>query len=136
MEIKELTQIITLFEQSSLSEMEVNSEAYSIHFKKPVSGSQITIPQAKEKEEKPIEKRTKTITSPLVGTFYRTPSPDSPPYVEIGKSVHTGDTVCTIEAMKLMNQLEAEFDCEIVAVLADQGTLVEFGQPLFEVLPL
>jgi acetyl-CoA carboxylase biotin carboxyl carrier protein len=136
MEIKELTQIVALFEQSSLSEMEINSEAYSIHLKKPNTEGERALSRIEINEEKPPEKLTKIITSPLVGTFYRTPSPDSPPYVEIGKTIHTGDTVCTIEAMKLMNQLEAEFDCEIVNILADQGTLVEYGQPLFEVLPL
>ncbi len=137
MEIKELNKIIALFEQSSLAEMELTSEAYSIHLKRAGTKEHIELPKATQKEEETIrEKPTKIITSPLVGTFYRTPSPDSPPYVEIGKSIHSGDTVCTIEAMKLMNQLEADYDCEIVAVLADQGSLVEFGQPLFEVLPL
>jgi len=139
MEMKEFTQIVTIFEQSSLSEMEITSESFSIHLKKPVINELKELPKIikteERKEDKP-NKSTKTITSPIVGIFYRTPSPDSPPYVEVGKSIRTGDVVCTIEAMKLMNQMEAEFDCEIVAVLADQGSLVEFGQPLFEVLPL
>ncbi|MFA6645884.1 MAG: acetyl-CoA carboxylase biotin carboxyl carrier protein [Sphaerochaetaceae bacterium] len=139
MEIKEFTQIITIFEQSSLSEMEITSETFSIHLKKPTTNELKKLPKiikTEEKKDDKPKKSTKTITSPIVGTFYRTPSPDSPPYVEVGKPIRTGDVVCTIEAMKLMNQMEAEFDCEIVAVLADQGSLVEFGQPLFEVLPL
>jgi acetyl-CoA carboxylase biotin carboxyl carrier protein len=73
------------------------------------------------------------IKSPIVGTFYQTPSPDSPPYVEVGDTVEKGKVICTIEAMKMMNQLETDFPCEIVSVLAPQGELVEFGQPLFEV---
>lgn len=73
------------------------------------------------------------ITAPLVGTFYRTPSPDSPPYVEKGSIIKEGDTLCIIEAMKLMNKLEAEFDCEIINIYPQQGDMVEFGAALFEV---
>ncbi|MCF7953848.1 MAG: acetyl-CoA carboxylase biotin carboxyl carrier protein subunit, partial [Spirochaetales bacterium] len=73
------------------------------------------------------------ITAPLVGTFYRTPSPDSPPYVEKGSKIKEGDTLCIIEAMKLMNKLEAEFDCEVIRIYPQQGDMVEFGAALFEV---
>ncbi|MDR2182421.1 MAG: acetyl-CoA carboxylase biotin carboxyl carrier protein [Treponema sp.] len=73
------------------------------------------------------------ITSPIVGTFYPAPSPDSPPFVRAGSRVKAGDTLCILEAMKMMNHLEAEFDCEIIAVKAASGDLVEYGQTLFEV---
>lgn len=147
MEQKELQQFITIFENSSLCEIEITCEQYSLHMKKPTAHAgasegfhPVSLQGAPQHvQAQPAVKAdsgTKTITSPIVGTFYRTPSPDSPPYVEVGDTIHKGDVVCTLEAMKLMNQLEAEYDCEIVAVLADQGSLVEFGQPLFEVKPL
>jgi acetyl-CoA carboxylase biotin carboxyl carrier protein len=74
-----------------------------------------------------------TITSPIVATFYGSSSPDAPPFVSAGKKVKAGDTLCILEAMKMMNHLEAEFDCEILAVKAGSGDLVEYGQVLFEV---
>jgi len=74
-----------------------------------------------------------TIDSPLVGTFYSAPSPDAPPFVKPGSRVKAGDKLCILEAMKMMNNLEAEFDCEVVSVLASNGQLIEFGQPLFEI---
>ena len=73
------------------------------------------------------------ITSHIVGTFYPSPSPDAPPFVRAGSQVKAGDTLCILEAMKMMNHLEAEFDCEILSVKAAGGDLVEFGQGLFEV---
>lgn len=75
----------------------------------------------------------KTVTSPMVGTFYAKPSPTAEPYVEIGKKVKTGDTLCIIEAMKLMNEIEAEYDGEIVEILVKDGEMVDFGKPLFKV---
>jgi acetyl-CoA carboxylase biotin carboxyl carrier protein len=74
-----------------------------------------------------------SITSPIVGTFYPAPGPDAPPFVRPGSQVKAGDTLCILEAMKMMNHLEAEFDCEISAVKAASGDLVEYGQVLFEV---
>ena len=73
----------------------------------------------------------KTINSPMVGTFYRSPAPGAKSFVEIGQSVKAGDTVCIIEAMKLMNEIEAECDGVIREVLVENGSPVEFGQPLF-----
>jgi acetyl-CoA carboxylase biotin carboxyl carrier protein len=74
-----------------------------------------------------------TITSPIVATFYGAPGPDTPPFVRPGSKVKAGDSLCILEAMKMMNHLEAEFDCEILAVKASNGDLVEYGQVLFEV---
>ena len=73
----------------------------------------------------------KKILSPFVGTFYRKPSPDKPNYVNEGQSVKVGDTLCIIEAMKLMNEIEAEFPGKVVQVLVENGQPVEFGEPLF-----
>ena len=74
-----------------------------------------------------------TVDSPIVGTFYRSPSPDSPAYAEKGMIIKKGEPLCIIEAMKMMNTLTAEFDMEIVEVLVENGSLAEYGQPLFKV---
>ncbi|MDR0642022.1 MAG: acetyl-CoA carboxylase biotin carboxyl carrier protein [Treponema sp.] len=73
------------------------------------------------------------VTSPIVATFYASAQPDAPAFVTVGSRVKSGDTLCILEAMKMMNHLEAEFDCEILSVKASSGDLVEYGQTLFEV---
>ncbi|PSW05536.1 acetyl-CoA carboxylase biotin carboxyl carrier protein subunit, partial [Photobacterium rosenbergii] len=70
------------------------------------------------------------VLSPMVGSFYRAPSPDAKPFVEIGQSVNAGDTLCIVEAMKMMNQIEADKAGTVVAILAEDGDAVEFDQPL------
>ncbi|HEX6590317.1 MAG TPA: acetyl-CoA carboxylase biotin carboxyl carrier protein [Longimicrobiales bacterium] len=94
----------------------------------PASGG--GAPSAPAKDENTVE-----ITSPMVGTFYRAPSPEAPPYVEIGSQVRKGQTLCILEAMKLMNELEAEVDGTIRAILVENMDPVEFGQPLFLIEP-
>ncbi len=81
------------------------------------------------------ERRLLEITSPMVGTFYRSPAPDEPPFVDVGDRVRQGQTVCIIEAMKLMNELESEVTGEVVEVLVQDGEPVEYGQPLMRVNP-
>lgn len=76
-----------------------------------------------------------TVKSPMIGTFYRSPSPDKPVYIEVGSEVKVGDTVCIIEAMKLFNEIESEVQGKIVKVLVDDATPVEYDQPLFLVDP-
>ena len=75
------------------------------------------------------------ITSPMVGTFYRAPSPDDPPFVDIGNRIGVGQTICILEAMKLMNELESEVSGEVAEILVENGTPVEFGQVLMRVKP-
>ena len=79
------------------------------------------------------EDNCKIVKSPMVGTFYLKPDPNSNPYVEIGKKVKKGDILCIIEAMKLMNEIECEFDGEIEEILAKDGEMVEYGKPLFKI---
>jgi acetyl-CoA carboxylase biotin carboxyl carrier protein len=86
-------------------------------------------------DEKPSDGSV-LITSPFVGTFYRAPSPESPPFVEVDQTVKKGQVLCIVEAMKLMNEIEAEASCKILEVLAQNGEPVEFGQALFRVFPL
>tara|TARA_Y100001968_G_scaffold204188_1_gene187465 strand:+ start:3193 stop:3696 length:504 start_codon:yes stop_codon:yes gene_type:complete len=75
------------------------------------------------------------VTAPMVGTFYRAPSPDDPPFVEVGTRIGVGQTVCILEAMKLMNELESEVSGEVIEILVENGTPVEFGQVLLRVKP-
>jgi acetyl-CoA carboxylase biotin carboxyl carrier protein len=139
----DLATVIALFEGSSLSEMELTCSRYSLKFKRQGEGTAVVpaavIPQKSIKVEKPagaekeLEGDVETITSPIVGTFYLTPAPDAPPYVQVGDMVEEGGIICTIEAMKMMNQLQTDYPCEIVSVLAKPESMVEFGQPLFTV---
>ncbi|XXF76622.1 acetyl-CoA carboxylase biotin carboxyl carrier protein [Myxococcaceae bacterium GXIMD 01537] len=82
------------------------------------------------------EKPGHVITSPFVGTFYRTPAPDQPPFVDVGSVVRKGQVLCIVEAMKLMNEIEAEVSGKVAEILVDNGQPVEFGQALFRVEPV
>ena len=90
---------------------------------------------APSKEIATDDSRYVTIKSPIIGTFYRKPSPDKPPFIEVGDTVSEGDVLCVIEAMKLFNEIESEVSGKIVKVLVDDSTPVEFDQPLFLVDP-
>jgi acetyl-CoA carboxylase biotin carboxyl carrier protein len=94
----------------------------------PVEGLHLGLPAVPAKTA-----AGEAVTSPIVATFYASPGPDAPFFVTVGSRVKSGDTLCILEAMKMMNRLEAEFDCEILAVKASSGDLVEYGQTLFEV---
>jgi acetyl-CoA carboxylase biotin carboxyl carrier protein len=83
-----------------------------------------------------VEKKGQVLTSPFVGTFYRNPAPDQPPYIEVGSTVKKGQVLCIVEAMKLMNEIEAEAAGAVAEVLVENGQPVEFGQPLFRIEPL
>jgi acetyl-CoA carboxylase biotin carboxyl carrier protein len=85
--------------------------------------------------EPPKEKPGTVVTSPFVGTFYRTPAPDQPPFVEVGATVRKGQVLCIIEAMKLMNEIESEVAGAVAEILVQNGQPVEFGQPLFRIEP-
>ncbi len=80
-----------------------------------------------------VDVKSVEVISPMVGTFYRSPAPDEPPYVEVGDRIRTGQAVCIIEAMKLMNELESEVSGEILEILVENGQPVEYGQPLMRV---
>ncbi len=142
MDLKELESIIKVFNAHNLTSLEIEEKEKKIKIQREqiTVAAAAAVPAPAAEPASPVKetakKDTLTITSPIVGTFYRTPSPDSPPYVEVGDTVKKGDTLCTIEAMKIMNQLEAEFDCEIVSIYPDQATMIEVTAPLFEVKPL
>ena len=92
-----------------------------------------TTTNVEENNIEATEENFNTVKSPMVGTFYLKPSPDSEPYVQVGQKVKRGDTLCIIEAMKLMNEIESEFDGEIAEVLLKDGEMVEYGKPLFKI---
>jgi acetyl-CoA carboxylase biotin carboxyl carrier protein len=86
-------------------------------------------------EAKPADKPGVLVTSPFVGTFYRSPSPDSPPFVDVGAKVRKGQTLCIVEAMKLMNEIESEVDGAVAEILVQNASPVEFSEPLFRIVP-
>jgi acetyl-CoA carboxylase biotin carboxyl carrier protein len=86
-------------------------------------------------EAKAADKPGTIVNSPFVGTFYRAPSPDSPPFVEVGAKVKKGQTLCIVEAMKLMNEIESEVDGTVAEIFVQNATPVEFGEPLFRIVP-
>jgi acetyl-CoA carboxylase biotin carboxyl carrier protein len=105
----------------------------------PVAATIAAVPAplaaAPKAEAKPADKPGVLVTSPFVGTFYRAPSPESPPFVELGAKVKKGQTLCIVEAMKLMNEIEAEQDGTVAEVLVQNATPVEFGEALFRIVP-
>jgi len=97
------------------------------------TGAEAAQPAAKAETESAADEGTQVITSPIVGTYYQSPSPDAPPFVKVGDKISLGTVVCIIEAMKLMNEIESEYAGEIVKIYVENGQAVEFGQPLFAV---
>lgn len=95
--------------------------------------SSFAAPSTEEKRVPSPSVNTRIIKSPFVGTFYRAPAPGKPSFVEVGSVVSTGDSLCVLEAMKLMNEIEAEYRCKIVKILVEDSSPVEYGESLFEV---
>jgi acetyl-CoA carboxylase biotin carboxyl carrier protein len=160
MKSKEIRDLIDFISQSELNEVNIETTDFKISVKKSpdihVNSSEMILPKTNlksnvvqpsvnteekgsdevVKEEKKEEKKNlKEIKSPMIGTFYRSPNPDSPSFVEVGDHIKPGQTVCIIEAMKLFNEIEAEISGTIVEILIDNATPVEFDQPLFLVDP-
>ncbi|SCX10675.1 acetyl-CoA carboxylase biotin carboxyl carrier protein [Ruminococcaceae bacterium P7] len=135
--IEEIKELMALLENSSLSALEVQQDDVKVRLEKPAVtvAAPVAVPApapAPVAAPAPAD-AGKAINAPIVGVFYAAPSPDSEPYVSVGKRVKKGDVVCIIEAMKCMNEIQAEEDGEITAVLATNGELVEYGQPLFAI---
>jgi len=150
MDLREIKKLLEAFDKSTANILEYENEEFRIYLDKsatqvqnvtqnvvsqPVQTAQpVPAPANTQTTESSVEcMEGELITSPMVGTFYQAPSPDSPPYVKVGDKVKKGQTLCIIEAMKIMNELEAEFDCEILEVLVEDGQPVEFDTPLFRV---
>jgi len=153
MNIKEIKEMITLMNENNLLELEIEKEGMRIRLKKDSLGngresipSQIvTMPQFSVSQEQistqQIKKESTSknlieIKSPMVGTFYRAPSPESQPFIEVGQNLDAGQVVCIVEAMKLMNEIKSEIRGKVIEVLVENGHPVEFGQPLFLIEPI
>lgn len=143
MELEDLKSLIALLQDTDITELLVEKEGTKVKIRREKIFSSVEIshkPPAvqetflKEAEEEP--QRLITVTSPIVGTFYRSPSPDAPPFVEMGLKIKKGHVLCIIEAMKLMNEIESEVDGIVVKALVDNGQPVEYGEPLFLIEPL
>ncbi|NIM59810.1 MAG: acetyl-CoA carboxylase biotin carboxyl carrier protein [Candidatus Aminicenantes bacterium] len=149
---KEINKIIRLMEEKNLSHFELEVEGLKIKIGRNLASALASEPApvlevSTDTQEKsnntpvePIPQEGKNdlyyITSPMVGTFYSAPDPSSPPFVEIGDSVKKNQTLCIIEAMKLMNEIESEVDGTLMKVFIENGKPVEYGQRLFAIQPL
>ena len=143
MDLRKLKTLIDLVQASGIAEIEINEEGDHVSIvNRPAQAAQaapaiIEIPQAAPAPAAPSAAPASNspsgtqVTSPMVGTFYRAPSPGADPFVEVGTQVKKGDTLCIIEAMKLLNEIEAEVSGTVKEILVDNGSPVEFGQPLF-----
>lgn len=163
LKIQEIREIIKLIDQSNIDEFSYEHEGSKIELKKKSFGEVVVSPTFQQVPKKVIEEVKPTvtekvsavevgtinevtkkdeitnvhkITSPMVGTFYSSPSPDTDNYVSVGSKVSNKTIVCIVEAMKLFNEIEAEIEGEIIEILVKDGQLVEYGQPLFLVKPI
>ncbi|PVY76500.1 biotin carboxyl carrier protein [Tamilnaduibacter salinus] len=146
MDIRKVKKLIELLEESDIEELEIQEGDDAVRISRrrgqaePVVAAPAPAPQAPAPAptEKPADEPAgesepagHRVRSPMVGTFYRAPSPSSKPFVEVGQTVAAGDVICIVEAMKMMNQIEADKSGTIVDVLVENGQPVEFDQPLF-----
>ncbi len=131
MEIEELKQIIGLLKEEGLSEITIWEGERRITVRQGGISSPVSAPQTKTEEEVREEEGTFTFTAPLLGTFYSRPAPEEEPFVHPGDAVKIGDILCIIEAMKVMNEINAEVSGRVKEILVKDGEGVEYGQPLF-----
>jgi acetyl-CoA carboxylase biotin carboxyl carrier protein len=155
MNLKELKELIEMLKDTDVSEIEIERSGVKVRIRK---GGDVTfhptmprmeyppvaitapavnvVPPQAEKAGEPAKSNQIKVTAPIVGTFYRSSSPDKPSYVEVGAVVKKGQVLCIIEAMKLMNEIESETAGKIVQIIVDNGAPVEYGQPLFVIEPM
>ena len=148
MDLRKLKKLIDLVEESGIAELEVTegeekvritrvSAAPQMAYAQPMTALQVPNAQAAAvaapaaEAAAPVSNDKNAMKSPMVGTFYRSPSPGAKSFIEVGQSVNAGDTLCIIEAMKLMNKIEADRSGVVKAILVEDGQPVEFGEPLF-----
>ena len=153
MNLKEIKDIIALMNENDLTEIELERDGLKLKLKKnsaeglalanqSIQYSVQSLPSPKTNQE-PVpaasdssKKDLAIIKSPMVGTFYRSPSPDAAPFIDVGQTVEVGQVVCIVEAMKLMNEIKSEVRGKVVEAAVDNAEPVEFGQPLYYVEPL
>ena len=141
MDIRKVKKLIELLEESDINEIEIKEGEDAVRISRGGSVQQVQMPQyaapvapapsaSPEKADEAATFSGHAVKSPMVGTFYRSPSPSSPAFAEVGKQVKVGDVICIVEAMKMMNQIEADKAGVIQAILVEDGEPVEFDQPL------
>ncbi|EGR0546642.1 acetyl-CoA carboxylase biotin carboxyl carrier protein [Vibrio cholerae] len=143
MDIRKIKKLIELVEESGIAELEISEGEESVRISRygqPAPAPQVhyaaapaPVAQAAAVAEAPAAAKVPAghkVLSPMVGTFYRSPSPDAKAFIEVGQSVSVGDTLCIVEAMKMMNQIEADKSGVVTAILVEDGQTVEFDQPL------
>lgn len=146
MELEDLKELMDLLKDTDISELQVEKDGIKIKIKREKLYSHLEIQrpmhllhekkEIKEGKEIKTEGKLLTITSPIVGTFYRSSSPDAEHFVDVGARIKKGQILCTIEAMKLVNEIESEVDGVIVKILIENGHPVEYGQPIFLIEPV
>ncbi len=144
MELEDLKELIELLKDTDITELQVEKDGTKVKIKKEKILTSLEMPvhrppASHEKivaETEEEAQRLVTVTSPIVGTFYRAPSPDANPFVEIGARVSKSQVLCIVETMKLMNEIESDVDGVIVKILVENGQPVEYGEPLFLIEPV
>jgi acetyl-CoA carboxylase biotin carboxyl carrier protein len=146
MDLRKLKKLIDLVQESGIGEIEITEGEEKVRISRQVNAPPLIMTPAMQPmtlgagaeaapaavaPPAPAEAKGHVVKSPMVGTFYRAPSPGAPSFVEIGQSVSKGQTLCIIEAMKLLNEIESDVSGAIKAILVENGQPVEYGQPLF-----
>ena len=135
MDLEQIEKLVEIIEKSTLKEITVEEVNLKINLKRENNSEIQNVQKNIERKTEIVEEQDEEsfITSPIVGTFYSAASPETPAFVRVGDTVKKGQPVCIVEAMKLMNEINCDFDCEIEAVLVSNEQKVEYGQPLFRV---
>ena len=154
MNVEEIKELMALFNESNMTEFHLSNEEFEVQFSKreeypqvvsnavapvanvasPVEAAPVSVSSSAETQEAPqVATDAKYITSPIVGVVYLQSSPDADPFVQVGKQITSNDTVCIVEAMKIMNEIKCDFNGEVVEVLVENGQMVDFGQKLFAI---
>ena len=154
MNVEEIKELMTLFNDSNMTEFHLSNEEFEVQFSKReeypqvvsnavapvayasspvVEAAPVAAPSTEAQEAPQVASDAKYITSPIVGVVYLQSSPDADPFVQVGKQITSNDTVCIVEAMKIMNEIKSDFNGEVVEVLVENGQMVDFGQKLFAI---
>jgi len=134
MNLENIEKLVKIIENSSMLEFSYSENGVEVSMsRKGELGSTAPLIQTQTIVDNTPETEDQYILSPIVGTFYSAATPDSKPFVSVGQKIKAGEVVCILEAMKLLNSIESDFDCEIESVLVSNGQKVEYGQPLFRI---
>jgi acetyl-CoA carboxylase biotin carboxyl carrier protein len=143
MDSAKLKEIVDIFKDGELSKLKLEEGDFSLTLEKELVGIsaptkvlQQSVPQKEAEKEQSVQEDSSSaekILSPMVGTYYQAPSPTAQPFVKPGDTIRKGQPIAIIEAMKIMNEIEAEFDCKLVSILVEDGQPIEFNTPLFEI---